>query len=249
MALHSKTAIVVGASSGVGAAVARLLAGEARKVAVLARRQEELDGLVAEVEDAVGATRVFAYRHDVVDFEGVDALFERIERELGEVDELHYVAGVMPPVEIDEFPTAKDAAMVAVQLMGCIAWGNAAARRFLARGSGHIVGVTSVAADRGRRDRPGYNASKAGQDAYLESIRNRLWRHGVYVTTVRLGTVRTPMTEGLELPMPITAERAARGILRARSRRRAVAYVPARWRLVMLVIKSIPSFLFRRLDL
>ena len=87
------------------------------------------------------------------------------------------------------------------------------------------------------------------QDAYLESIRNRLWRHGVYVTTVRLGTVRTPMTEGLDLPMPITAEQAARGILRARSRRRAVAYVPARWRWVMLVMKSIPSFVFRRLDI
>ena len=80
MALHSKTAIVVGASSGVGAAVARLLAGEARKVAVLARRQEELDQLVAEIGEKVGATRVHAYRHDVADLEEVDALFDRIKR-------------------------------------------------------------------------------------------------------------------------------------------------------------------------
>ena len=108
--------------------------------------------------------------------------------------------------------------------------------------------MTSVAGDRGRIDRPGYNASKAGQDSHLESLRNRLWRHGVKVTTVRPGPVTTPMTEGLKVAMAISAEKAARAILRARSRRSAIAYVPFRWRVIMAVIKSIPSFVFRRLN-
>ena len=248
MSSNSHTAVVVGASSGIGAALARLLAEESRKVALLARRGDELERICEEINQKVGTTRAFAYRHDVVDRAAVEPLFDRIENELGEVEELYYVAGIMPEVGLDEFPTDKDARMFEVNTLGSIAWGNVAARRFLQRERGHLIGVTSVAGDRGRIDRPGYNASKAGQDSHLESLRNRLWRHGVKVTTVRPGPVTTPMTEGLKVAMAISAEKAARAILRARSRRRAIAYVPFRWRVIMAVIKSIPSFVFRRLN-
>ena len=103
-------------------------------------------------------------------------------------------------------------------MLGCIAWGNAAARRFLARKHGCFVGVSSVAGDRGRVGRPVYNASKAGMDCYLEALRNRLWRHGVQVTTIRPGFVETPMTAGLKLKGAIAADKAAELILRARDR-------------------------------
>lgn len=240
------TIVVVGASSGIGAALARRLAHEARPVALVARRGEVLGSLCGEVNRKVGTTRAHAFVHDVADAHAAAATFDRIEGELGEVDELHYVAGVMPAVALDEFPTDKDEQMLRVNALGCIAWCNAAARHFLSRKRGHIVGVTSVAGDRGRMDRPGYNASKAAQDAYLEALRNRLWRHGVYVTTVRPGPVRTPMTEGLDVPMPITAERCASAILRARDKRRAIAYAPWQWWPIMAAIKHVPSFVFRK---
>jgi short-subunit dehydrogenase len=242
----SGTIVVVGASSGIGAALATRLAHDARPVALLARRADELEALCGRINDKVGTTRAFAYPHDVCDTASIPALFERIEQDLGTVDELHYVAGVMPPVELDEFPTDKDEQMLRVNALGCIAWCNAAAARFLVRGRGHILGVTSVAGDRGRMDRPGYNASKAAQDCHLEALRNRLWRHGVRVTTVRPGPVTTPMTAGLKVPMPISAERCAAAIVRARDRQRAIVYVPWQWWPIMAVLRHIPSFVFRK---
>lgn len=249
MASRSGTCIVVGASSGIGLAVARRLALEGRKVAMLARRETELRAVAATIDDTLGRQAAFPYVHDAADAEAAEPLFARIEQELGPVDELHYVAAVMPAVEIDEFDLAKDRAMIEVNLLGCIAWGNAAARRFRERKGGCIVGVSSVAQDRGRTGRPVYNASKAGMDTYLEALRNRLWRHGVRVTTIRPGFVDTPMTAGLRMRGAISADAAAAKILRARDRERTIAYVPWKWRPIMFVIRNIPSFVFRRLSI
>ncbi len=243
------TAVVVGASSGIGEAVAKRLAHEARPVAVLARREEELERVVREINEKVGTTRVHGYVHDAAVTGEITPLLDRIEQDLGEVDELHYVAGVMPPVEEDEYPTDKDCLQIQVNLVGCIAWCNAVAPRFLERKSGHIVGVGSVAGDRGRIGKPGYHASKAGQDTFLESMRNRLWRHGVYVTTIRPGPVETPMTADLGLKGMISADKAAELILKARDRKSTVSYVPIKWWLIMTVIKCIPSFVFRKLSI
>ncbi|GAB4141418.1 MAG: SDR family NAD(P)-dependent oxidoreductase [Planctomycetota bacterium] len=249
MSKRTGTAIVVGASSGIGAALARRLAMEGRKVAMLARREPLLKAVAATIDDALGKDLAFPFEHDAAQHGSVEALFERIERDLGEVDELHYAAGVMPFVAIDEFDFAKDEEQMAVNALGGMAWANAAAARFLARKKGCIVGITSVAQDRGRVGRPGYHASKAAFDTFLESLRNRLWRHSVQVTTIRPGFVETPMTRGLPLRGAIAADEAARLILKARDRRRAVAYVPCKWRWIMFVIRHIPSFVFRRMTI
>ena len=249
MSSRSGTCIVVGASSGIGLAVARRLARAGRKVAMLARRENELKVQVDLVNEALGGEVARGYVHDAADLGAAEPLFARIEEELGPVDELHFVAGVMPDVAPDEFDLDKDRQQVEVNMLGCIAWGNAAARRFLERRSGCIVGVSSVAQDRGRIGRPVYNASKAGMDTYLEALRNRLWRHGVRVTTIRPGFVETPMTAGLELKGAISADKAAELILKARDRQRAIAYVPGKWRLIMFVIRNIPSFVFRKLSI
>lgn len=240
---------MVGASSGIGVAIARRLALEGRKVAMLARREAELRAMATSIDDATGRQTAFAYVHDAADLDAAEPLFARIEQEHGVVDELHYVAGVMPEVGRDEFDLAKDRHQVEVNLLGCMAWANAAARRFRERARGCIVGISSVAQDRGRVGRPGYNASKAGMDTFLEGLRNRLWRHGVQVTTVRPGFVETPMTQDLGLKGAISADRAAELVLRARDRRRAVVYVPWTWRPIMFVIRNIPSVVFRRLSI
>ena len=156
---RSGTCIVVGASSGIGLAVARRLALAGRKVAMLARRESELRAQVATTNDVLGREGAFAYVHDAADLAAAEPLFARIEQDLGPVDEVHYVAGVMPTVAIDEFDLHKDLQQIQVNLLGCIAWGNAAARRFQARKAGCFVGVSSVAQDRGRVGKLGYHAS------------------------------------------------------------------------------------------
>ncbi|MFK7741311.1 MAG: SDR family NAD(P)-dependent oxidoreductase [Planctomycetota bacterium] len=249
MSKRTGTCIVVGASSGMGLAIARRLCGEGRRVAMLARREAELAAHVELINESLGQARARAYVHDVADADAVEPLFAQIEQDLGEVDELHYVAGVMPEVAADEFDLGKDRLQVQVNMLGCIAWGNAAAVRFQAKKRGAIVGVSSVAQDRGRVGRPVYNASKAGMDTYLEALRNRLARHGVRVTTIRPGFVETPMTAGLELKGAISADKAAETILKARDKGKTIAYVPWKWRPIMFVIRNIPSFVFRKLSI
>jgi NADP-dependent 3-hydroxy acid dehydrogenase YdfG len=112
MSSRNGVCVVVGASSGIGLAIARRLCLEGRKVAMLARRPRELEAMAAAIDDALGRKAAHAYVHDASDLDAAESLFLRIEQELGEVDELHYVAGVMPEVAIDEFDLGKDRAQI-----------------------------------------------------------------------------------------------------------------------------------------
>lgn len=246
MPVRFTKAIVVGASSGIGAAIARELAREGADVAALARREDQLAALAK-----VDAARIRVYRHDVGSVEEVPALFERIVADLGGLDTLVYAAGTMPRLEEGEYDFQKDRAMVTVNLLGAMAWMNPAAARFEAAGAGTIVGISSVAGERGRRNNPAYGTSKAALTTYLEALRNRCTRYGVNVVTVKPGYVDTAMTKGMKgLFWLISAEEAARQSLAlARRGTSASGFVPARWGLVALVIRLIPSLLFRRLGI
>ena len=241
--------IVVGASSGIGESVARRLAADGVTVALLARRGAEVQRIAAEINEACGADRAVGLAHDVTDIGAIDAIWDELEAAHGEVGAMYFAAGILEDVGPDEFDTTKDKRHFDINTIGCVAWVNAAARRFGPRGAGTIVGISSVAQDRGRVGRPAYNASKAGMDTHLEAVRNRLWRKGVTVTTIRPGFVETPMTAKVEgMFWLITADRAAELTISAARKRRAVVYIPGRWCLMMFVIRSIPSFVFRKLS-
>jgi short-subunit dehydrogenase len=243
-------AIVVGASSGIGAAVATELARYGYLVGVVARREEQLNALCATLNAAnPHAPRAFAFPHDVTDYEAVPALFQLIVQELGGLDLIVYVAGVQPAVALDEYNFAKDKAMIDVNLLGAIAWLNQAAVRFSRAKRGHIVGISSIAGDRGRVGAPVYNTSKAGLNTYLEALRNRLAKQRVTVTTVKPGFVDTPLlANAAKTFWVISPEEAARQIMAAIRQKRHVVYAPPKWGLVGMIIRHIPSFIFRRLS-
>jgi NAD(P)-dependent dehydrogenase (short-subunit alcohol dehydrogenase family) len=248
MAPKFRHALVVGASSGIGEAIARQLAAAGARVALVARRADRLRSIADEINGDAGEERALPFAHDVTQIDEVPELFQRIARELSGLDLVVYAAGVQYRVEFDEFDTAKDEEMLAVNLAGAVAWLNPAAERFGRLKRGTIVGIGSVAGDRGRCASPAYNTAKAGLHTFLEAIRNRVGRYGVRVVTIKPGFVDTPMTEGLPgLFWLLSADRAAEIILKKARRGTICAYVPARWRLVMWVIRSIPSFVFRRL--
>ena len=125
------------------------------------------------------------------------------------------------------------------------------ANRFAARGSGTLVGISSVAGDRGRATNYIYGSAKAGFTAYLSGLRNRLAKQGVHVVTVLPGFVATQMTEGLDLPARLTAQpdEVARAIERAVTKRQNIIYVRPIWRLIMAIIRTIPEPVFKRLKL
>ncbi|MDP6763862.1 MAG: SDR family NAD(P)-dependent oxidoreductase [Planctomycetota bacterium] len=241
-----RRALVIGASSGIGRALVRRLAAEGYGVAALARRKEELASLREECAER-GTGEVLVFSHDVQELDEVGGLFERVVRELGGLDLCVFAAGIMPQVAEDEYDTAKDAAMIAVNLTGCVAWLNPVARLFASQRGGTLVGISSVAGDRGRTKAPVYGATKAAMNTYLESLRNRLADHGVHVCTIKPGFVDTAMLGGADdLPWVVSADTAARRILRAARWRVNVRYVPMRWWWVMAVIRAVPSWLFSR---
>src|SRR5258706_5888431 len=234
MTVPWKTAIVVGASSGIGAELSKQLAAQGCKVGMVARRAEELERL----RDAVGQDKVFIYPHDVTCAEEVPALFQQICRDLGGLDLIVYAAGVMPRIADDEYAFEKDRANIEVNVLGAMAWLNEAAQRFAKAGAGTIVGISSVAGDRGRKGQPSYCASKAALNTYLESLRNRVGRFNVAVVTIKPGPVDTPMTKGLDkLPMLISAQEAASQILNAAAKRKHTAYIPANWRPIIFIFR------------
>lgn len=244
MSSKFKQAIIIGASSGIGAELARQLAGQGCMVALVARRESELKKLAQEIGE-----KSKIYPHDVTSYEQVPSLFQQITRDLGGVDLIIYSAGVMPAIAEDEYTFDKDATIFEVNVLGAIAWLNEAAKRFTQAKSGTIVGISSVAGDRGRRGQPAYCASKAALSTYLEALRNRIGRYGVNVLTVKPGPVDTPMTHGLsKLPMLISAPAAASQILHAANMGGSQVYVPGQWRYIMGVIRHIPSFIFKKMN-
>ena len=243
--------ILIGASDGIGAALARRLAREGYTLALLARRADKLESLCSEINGVTGEQRARAYVHDVAEYEKVPALLRRIVADLGGLDLVVFIAGVnYPPGGIEKYNFENDRRMIEVNLIGAMAWLTPVAEMFQAAGAGQIVGIGSVAGDRGRVGNPGYNTSKAGLATYLEALRNRLTRHGVNVLTVKPGFVQTEMLKAAQGPTPFTipVEKAAEDIWKAMQKRKQVVYTASIWRWIMLAIQLTPSFIFRRLS-
>ncbi|HZJ24937.1 MAG TPA: SDR family NAD(P)-dependent oxidoreductase [Anaerolineales bacterium] len=243
--------IIVGASEGLGAELARQLARQGYTLALLARRGELLDSLCDEINRISNEKRAFAYPHNVAEYDKVPDLLRRIVSDLGGLDLVVFLAGVnFPPGGIDKYNFENDRQMIEINLIGAMAWLSPVAEMFQSAKAGQIVGVGSVAGDRGRVGNPGYNTSKAGLATYLEALRNRLTRHGVNVLTVKPGFLKTEMLKAAQGPTPfaIEPEKAAKDILNAMQKRKQVIYTASIWRWIMLAIQHTPSFIFRRLS-
>lgn len=242
-------AVVVGASSGIGASLAQKFAKEGYKVALLARRADLLEVLCAKINQAAGEKRAFAYPHDVTEVEKVPDLFRQILKDLGNIDVMVYNSGVMFTIGPSEYNFDKDYPTVAVNLLGGMAWLDQAAVLFERMGGGHLVGISSVAGDRGRVANPPYHAAKAGMSTYLESLRNRLSRKGVHVLTVKPGYVKTDLLPSADTPFPAaTPEDTADAIYKAIRRGKQVIYTPWWWWWILIIVRHLPSFIFRRMS-
>ena len=241
--------LIIGASDGLGAELARKLSSDGYSLALLARRKDKLDALCQEINSKGGSVR--SYPHNVTDYDKVPSLLLKIVADLGGLDVVIYVASVNnPPGGMDKYNFENDRQMIEVNLIGAIAWLTPIAEMFQSAGAGQIVGISSVAGDRGRVGNPGYNTSKAGLTTYLEALRNRLTRHGVNVLTVKPGFMKTEMLKAAPGPTPFAIEPsvAADHILKAMKKRKQVIYTAPIWRWIMLAIQHTPSFIFRKLS-
>jgi len=241
--------ILVGASGGIGSALSRKLARDGYILALVDRNKAALRSLCDEINQTAGETRAVIYEHDVTDYDSVPDLLRRIIADIGGLDLFVYLAGIIYFPDINEFNFKEDRKVMEVNLLGAMAWMSEVAPLFQSAKSGQIVGISSVAGDRGRVANPANSTSKAGLSTYLESLRNRLTRHGVHVMTVKPGMVKTDMLRGIQKPMfAAEPEQAADMILNGIRKRKQTIYTSGIWRWIMLVIRHIPSFIFRRLS-
>lgn len=243
--------IIIGASEGIGAALARRLAKEGYMLALIARQKDKLNALCTEINTSFNETRSFAYVHDVSNYDEVPALLLKIIADLGGLDTVVFMAGVnYPPGGVDKYNFENDRKMIEINLIGAMAWLTPIAEMFQNAKAGQIVGIGSVAGDRGRIGNPGYNTSKAGLATYLEALRNRLTRHGVNVLTVKPGFVKTEMMKAAQgaTPFAIEPEKAADDIYAAMHKRKQLIYTASLWRWIMLAIQHVPSVIFRRMS-
>ena len=221
-----RTALVTGASSGIGAALAMRLAREGTEVVLAARRRDALASIAETIEAAGGKARIEVM--DVSDGAATAAAVRRLDDALGGLELVVANAGVGGMRWSGALSFEDCAPMLDVNVTGTLATLTAVLDRMVSRGHGHLVGVTSMAAVRGLPHNALYSATKAFTSTFLESLRVDLAGTGVAVTEVRPGYVRTPMTDALDVPKPfmVEPEEAAEVIARGIARRDALVAFP-----------------------
>jgi len=242
------TWVILGASSSMARAMIRSLAERGAGL-ILAGR--DMDDIKATASDAVarGAPFAEAMALDVRDSSTFAPILDRLAQEDGILNAAVFVGSMPPQSAIDADPTLI-AGVVTDSHSGPATFLQMMAPMIEERGAGTVVGVSSVAGDRGRIGNYVYGSAKAGFSTYLSGLRNRLNRSGGHVVTVKPGMIDTAMTWDLDkLMFPVGPEKVAADILRAVDKKRNVIYTPVIWALVMLVIRHIPEPIFKKMSI
>ena len=240
-------AVVVGATRGMGRALARLMAERGDALCLLGRDVDELESSARDFLARGARGPLATERFDLAEPAGFAAALEAADRALGGFDALVVTAGDFAPQEALESDPARLERLLDVNFTATALLCQRAAERLALRGGGTICAFSSVAGDRARRSNYLYGASKAGLSAFLEGLGLAYADRGVRVVCVRPGFVKTAMTAGLPVP-PFAGEpeAVARVVLRALDRGTPVVYAPPIWRWVMLAIRLLPRAVMRR---
>ncbi|MBI4347802.1 MAG: SDR family NAD(P)-dependent oxidoreductase [Elusimicrobia bacterium] len=236
-------AVVTGATSGLGKALAVQLGRQGWRVALVGRREQLLQETAALVEEAGGFPLALA--GDVADPESVKRHYAEIKDKWGGVDLALLNAGTPSPMDARKFDAAEVQRVMAVNVGGAANWMGAVLPDMLRQGKGRIAGVASLAAYRGLPVTGPYSASKAALATLLESTRVDLRGTGVQITTINPGFIRTEITKGQELPFMLEAEDAAARILKGIARGDRVISFP--WQLsypIRLLLKNMPNAVY-----
>jgi short-subunit dehydrogenase len=237
-----KKAIVIGASSGIGRELAKILSRDQYIVGVMARRVQLLHELSNEMEGAL-----FVQEIDVADVNSAMRTLEKFINEMGGVDLVVISAGTGDINGSLSWHLENE--IIRTNVSGFAAIVNVAMHHFMGKGSGHLVGISSIAALRGGREAPAYNASKAFESNYLEGLRQKVRKSGlpITITDIKPGFVNTAMAKGEGIFWAAEPEKAARQIYRVIERKKSGAYVTRRWVLVAWLIKLLPGFIYERM--
>lgn len=241
------TWIILGATSSMAKAFARAVAAKNARVLLAGRDMEDLKAMAQDCS-ARGAVEALAVRFDARDRKTFKPIIEKAVKEPGSINVAVFVGSMPDQSLIDEDPSMISG-VVSDSYVGPADFLQSVAPHMEERGSGTVVGVGSVAGDRGRIGNYVYGSAKAGFHTYLSGLRNRLTRSGGHVVTVKPGFVDTAMTWGLEgMFLVASPDDIAKDILKAVEKKKNVLYTPFFWRYIMLIIRSIPEPIFKKLS-
>jgi short-subunit dehydrogenase len=241
--------MIVGATSAIAHETAKCFAGEGADLFLVARSPEKLDAVAADLR-VRGANRVETFELDLTDLERHEELLQRAIERLDWLDALLIAHGTLGDQRKCELSVAETLKELTTNELSVISLLTLAANYFEQRRKGCIAVISSVAGDRGRKSNYVYGTAKAAVSIFLQGLRNRLSKSNVTVVTIKPGTVDTPMTASLKKGLLFAKpEVVGAGIHKAIKQRKDIVYLPAYWLPIMLIIRSIPERVFKRMSI
>jgi decaprenylphospho-beta-D-erythro-pentofuranosid-2-ulose 2-reductase len=241
------TVLVLGASSDIAVAIARKFSAAGHSIQLAARNSSRLQPLVSDLSIRYN-TNCTLHEFDAEKPEEHAAFFTSLSPR---PDITVCVFGYLGDQKLAQSDWKECERIIRVNYTGAVSILNIVANAYEAAGKGVIAGISSVAGERGRQSNYFYGSAKAGFTAYLSGMRNRLFHSGVHVLSVQPGFVYTKMTENLALPKLLTAtpDQVAATVYGGITGKKNIVYVKWFWRWIMLIIKSIPEVIFKKLKM
>ena len=239
-----ETVLVLGATSDIGFAIAKKFASEKYSMQLAARNVSQLKTSQSDIQIRYGVS-CSTHEFDAANFETHQAFYNSLSPK---PDISIYVIGYMNDNENVASDWKESAKTINANYTGAVSILNVIAEDYSQKQKGAIVGISSVAGNRGRQSNYVYGSAKAGFTTYLSGLRNKLFHSQVHVVTVLPGFVYTKMTEHLQLPKLLTAtpEQVANTVYNAVKRKKDVVYVKWFWRWIMVIITAIPESMFKK---
>lgn len=245
-----KKILIIGATSAIATACARLWSKEQASFFLVARDINKLERVQNDLLGR-GASQVGMHSLDFSDFSTYESLLTKAVAELGKIDIALIAHGTLPDQSSCEESIKLTLEEISTNALSVIAILTPLANQMIKQKEGSIAVISSVAGDRGRFSNYVYGAAKAAVSTFCSGLRARLFHHHVHLLTVKPGFVSTPMTQNLQLPklLVATPEKVAQDILQGINKKKNTIYTPWFWWGIMLIIKSIPEFMFKRIKL
>ncbi len=242
--------LILGATSAIAQSVARLYAESGARMFLVARDPSRLDSVADDLR-VRGALAVDCLAADLTEHDRHPEIVAAAFDALSGLDTVLVAHGVLPDQAGCQESVADTMVSMDINFLSVVSLLTPIANRLEENKRGTIAVISSVAGDRGRQSNYVYGAAKSGLDTFLQGLRNRLSKADVNVLTIKPGFVDTPMTahiteRGLLWAQP---EDVAEGIVRAIDQQKDVIYLPRFWALIMLIIRSIPERIFKKLSL
>jgi len=245
----SKNILIIGATSAIARATARIYAQGRNHLFLVGRNETKLDRNEADLR-VRGAASVHTEILDLNQYELHQPLIDKAFAALGRIDIVLIAHGTLPDQNECAANVEKTLSELNTNAISIISLLTHLANRMEQQRFGTIAVISSVAGDRGRQSNYIYGAAKGMVSVFMQGLRNRLFKSGVNVLTIKPGFVDTPMTRAFDKGLLwVKPEVIARGIIKAINRRKSEVYLPGFWWLIMLIIRSIPEPIFKRLSL